>query len=778
MLLRSATLSLLITICFVFGSLAQRSKITINDAWHFYKGEAALAEHPDTKTEGWQKVSIPHSWNAQDVTDEEAGYYRGAGWYRKNLSASYFPADKQHFLYFEGANQVADVFVNGQFVGRHTGGYTAFAFDITKFTKPEQANMVAVRVDNKHDDNISPLTADFTFFGGIYRDVYVVSTHKVHLDLTDHASSGVYIKTPSVSASQGTVAISARLRNETTSTQKAEIQSIIKDPQGKVVATLSKKAKLKPNETTVFEHKAYEISNPQLWSPETPNLYEVTTQVLVDDKLVDQVTNPLGFRWYRFSGKDGFFLNGKHVKLVGANRHQDYKNMANALSDDQHRQDMRLLKEMGANFIRIAHYPQDPAILEACDRLGLIAWEETSVVNEGTLTEAFTQNALEQQKDMIRQHYNHPSVVMWGYMNEVYLKIRMKGEDDQNKYMQGVVDIAKKLEALTLKEDPSRITVMAYHNSDRYNKAGISNVPMVSGWNLYFGWYHDSLPVLSDFLKKEHLAYPDRPLIISEYGAGTDQRLHSFDPAPFDFSVEWQRRYHEAYYEQLSEMDFIAGMAIWNFVNFNSEGRGDAMPRVNQKGILTDDRKPKDIYYFYQSALTDKPVLRIASREFTQRASAITKGQKTVNQPVEIYSNLGEVELIANGKSLGRQKTDNYKAVFEVPFIEGQNRLKAVATKGGQTTEDYLIIDFEMIETGDNFEGISINLGSNNFFIDDLSNTVWLPEQSYQNGWGYKGGEIAKKWNKRPMGNYSDIMNTTLDPLFQSYREGIERLAV
>ncbi|HUC82443.1 MAG TPA: glycoside hydrolase family 2 TIM barrel-domain containing protein, partial [Flavisolibacter sp.] len=500
-----------------------------NHGWQFAKG--------DTKTGNWQAVTLPHTWNVADVIDDEPGYYRGAGWYKKTIVVDEELRSKQLSLYFEGANQVTEVFVNGKKASHHIGGYTGFTVPITSLLKKGQ-NELLVKVDNSHNTNIPPLTADFTFYGGIYRDVFLVATNALHFDQGD-GSNGVFITTPSVNKEVAKVAMKAVVFNSQNLRQSFVIITSIFDKAKKKIAELRSNATVEVGEKTVIEQSFPSVKNPRLWSPEEPYLYTLQTKI-IDKKgaVLDVVTNPLGFRWFSFDAAKGFFLNGSPYKLIGASRHQDYKGLGNAVPDSLAVQDLVLLKNMGGNFLRVAHYPQDPAVMRACDSLGLLASVEIPIVNEITETDSFYRNCVNMQVEMIRQNFNHPSIIMWCYMNEVLLRPQFSNDKEQQKrYFDNIRKLAQQLEDLTRKEDPSRYTMMANHgNLEQYKKAGLLEIPMLVGWNLYSGWYGGTLQDFPRFLDRFHAAYPQTPLLVTEYGADADPRIRSMQPERFDKS--------------------------------------------------------------------------------------------------------------------------------------------------------------------------------------------------------------------------------------------------
>ncbi len=753
-----------LSFCFLFfqHTNAQenpRIRYTINDNWKFFPAEVADAEKRNLDEKDWQKINLPHTWNAEDAFDDEPGYRRGIGWYRRELDLNPNLKNKQVFLYFEAANQTAEVFINEKFLGKHIGGYSAFAFDVTDFVEFEQPNTIAVKVDNTLVKDIPPLDQDFTISGGIYRDVWLIAADKTHFKITDHASSGVKIETPKVSNESATVKISGSVVNSGENEKQIEIVSRIFDAENRQIASTNSKLKIKPKSETNFEQTSKEITNPRLWSPDAPNLYRVNTQILENGKVLDEITNPLGFRWFRFDADEGFFLNGKHLKLRGTNRHQDYKGFANAVPDSLQVRDLEIIKENGFNFLRLAHYPQDPSVLEAADRLGLIIWEEIPIVNLITISEAFNENSKTMLIDMIRQHRNHPSIIMWGYMNEVFLRSPRTEAD-----LTETFKLATELEKICKTEDPSRATAIAFDYGERenYYKSKLTEITDVVGWNLYFGWYHDTFADFGKFIDEQKKRLPNRPFIISEYGANADTRLHSLNPKRFDSTVEWQRMFHESYLPQLEERPFIAGMAIWNQFDFGSEFRGETIPHLNQKGMFTFDRKPKDISYFYKANYSKDAVLHIAARDWKYRSG-------TPKQTIDVYSNLPSVELFHNGVSLGKKSTGEYKKIsWNVELKNGENSFVANGIKNNNLISDAAEVFFtDTTKPFDNsFLEIAVNVGSNADFVDE-SKTVWTADQIYKTGsFGFNG-------EAKEISTLRNALGSLDDPLFQTMQENL-----
>jgi beta-galactosidase len=777
-----------LTLCgFSFAVAQPALKQTINSNWDFFKGDIEGFPGKTTDSIKWEKVSIPHSWNVNDVTDDEPGYYRGIGWYKKTL---YIPSswnNKSIYLYFEGANQVTEVYVNGHFAGKHVGGYTAFCFPISRFlnhnAKQVNVNEIEVKVDNSHNENIPPLTADFTFFGGIYRDVYLLAAKPVHFNLDSDATNGIKIKTSHVDNAQADATVIGSVTNSSKVKQTVKITSTVMDVDGNAIEETQTKIILPANSTRSFKQELGAIPKPHLWSPDDPYLYHVVNRITdAKGNVLDEAMNPLGFRWFTFDANKGFYLNGKPCKLIGANRHQDFKGMANALPDAMHENDIALLKAMGANFIRISHYPQDPAVLEACDRLGLLASVEIPIVNRIAQSDEFTANCLKMQQEMISQNFNHPSIIIWAYMNEVLLVPRYKRDSpEQSAYFKDIAALAQKLDDLTRREDPDRYTMISCHGDfDRYYKAGITKIPKIIGWNLYYGWYAEGFDGFGKFLDHHHEVLPDKPVIVTEYGCDGDTRLHSFEPERFDKTIEYETIYHKKYLKEIMDRPFVAGGALWCLVDFSSEARIDAAPHVNTKGMATSERVPKDVYFYYQANLLKQPFIKIGSHNWTVRGGSGNKDMVCV-QPVEVYSNLAEVSLWLNGKLLATNPIHDKIALFNVPFKNGDNVLKASSSVAGNKYEDLITVNFKMVpdDLRSNvlpFKEINVSLGDKRYFIDDKLQQVWCPEKPYSPGsWGYVGGYVfsMKGSNLQKFGTNKNILGTDYDPIYATQRVGL-----
>ncbi len=763
----------------------QRVVYTINDGWKFTKGSPFEAQLTGCDDSSWETVNIPHTWNDKDADDETPGFYRGPVWYRKQLFIDKSQEGRRAVIYFEGANQEVRFYLNGQFVGEHKGGYTRFCFDITPHLRYGQENLFAIYVNNVYNPNIPPLSADFTFFGGIYRDVYLQFMNPVHIAANDYASSGVYIRTPEVNNSAASVEITTLLTNDMSQPTEIRVENIICDADGKEVKKTQAEVKLAAGETKTDISKKIKIDSPRLWDIDDPYRYMVYTRILDKRKgtLLDEVVNPLGLRWFKFDSEKGFFLNGKGRKLIGTARHQDYFQKGNALRDELHVQDVLLLKEMGGNYLRVSHYPQDPVIMEMCDKLGIVTSVEIPVVNAVTETEEFLHNSVEMAKEMVRQDFNRPSVMIWGYMNEIFLRRPYTEGKQLEDYYRFTEKVARALEATIREEDPSRYTMMAYHNMPQYYEdAHLTEIPMIQGWNLYQGWYEPDINEFQRLLDRAHKAYKGKVLMVTEYGPGVDPRVHSYQPERFDFSQEYGLVYHKHYLNEMMKRPFIAGSSLWNLNDFYSESRVDAVPHVNNKGVVGLNREKKDVYWFYKTALSRRPILVIGNREWKSRGGVVNTAQKECIQSVPVFSNAEEVELFVNNKSLGKKKIENNYALFDVPFVGGENLLEAVAVTGDNKLRDMLRIQFQLVgsqlkDEAVPFTELNVMLGSPRYFEDRAANVAWIPEQEYKPGsWGFIGGTSYRRQTGfgTMLGSDIDIHGTDMNPIFQTQRVGIK----
>ena len=751
------------SLCAAAPSRYERS---IDEQWSFHKDGS-----DDVIT-----VDIPHTWNAVDCTDDEPGYWRGVAWYEKTVMVNDNLDGKSVYVRFEGAYQELELFVNGVGAGYHAGGFTAFIFDVTDLIRPG-ANEFRARVDNSHNDNIPPYAADFTFFGGIYRDVTLLFVPKTHVSVSHYASSGVYVSTPSVSETAAEVRLETHL-TVAEACRKMTVSHIVTDPSGKEVARTSVRLRNVKAGPDITDIQTVPVPQPLLWDIDTPRSYSVVTRIEdASGNVTDEVRNIFGIRTFSFDPDKGFSLNGRHIKLIGTNRHQDFKDIGNALPDEMHVRDVRQIKEMGANFLRIAHYPQDPIVSQMCDRLGIVTSVEIPIVNQIVVTPEFRDNCVEMALEMVYQNYNHPSMMIWAYMNEVMIRLPYSGKDaiiGKAEYFDALCSYASAIENAIKKADPLRYSMIPCHNSpDLYQESGITGIPDILGFNLYCGWYTAGLDSFGPTLDRIHSMFPTKSLILTEYGADEDSRVHTFAPERFDYSCEYGLEYHKAHIPVIMEKEYLAGSNVWNINDFYSEARGYAVPHVNLKGLNGLDRVPKDTYWLYKAWLTDKPFVRVGGGDWKIRGGQ-ENAEGVCVQPVEVYSNAETVELIHNGMSLGKKSVAGHTACFDVPFTGGENVLAARASNGA---EDLIRVDFRLV--GGNmadFAELNVMMGSVRYFEDRDGGIVWIPEQEYIPGsWGYVGGApMRPKTHRGILPTFEkNIKGTSMDPLFQTQRAGL-----
>lgn len=752
-----------------------RTTYSIDDGWKYIPEGMAYAQDPRRNDIAGEEVSLPHTWNAHDVFDDDRTYKRSIGWYRKELHFGKEYANKRIFLWFEGAGQVADVYVNGAFAGRHRGGYTGFGYDVTDKLRhnPDGSSdgLVAVEVNNAHDPYIPPLSIGYASYGGLYRDAWVIATGDIHFTGVNNNSGGVFLSTPDVSGGKGTVSIRSTVANETGKPVTFTFVNDIYDSAGRLIRSSN-------TDYTVGEHRQVSVTasldagdHPRLWSPDTPYLYHVKSRIIANGQTIDEVDNRIGFRWFSFDPDKGFSLNGRKYILHGTTRHQDLLGKGDALSSEDHIRDMHMIKEMGANFIRLAHYPQAPEVLRLADELGLIIWEEVPVVNYMTLDPEFFHNAQNMLLEMIHQNYNHPAVVMWGSMNEILLYskegARIQRHTD-TAYIAALKRYAVRLDSTIRAEDPSRYSTMAMHLSDDYAKFGIDRISQVAGHNIYDGWYSGTLDDFGRDIDAIHRNEPQQNIFISEYGAEGEVRLNTEKPERQDYTEEYQRLYHEAYLRQIDARPFLGGTAIWNEFDFSQPNIGGPQSHRNQKGLVTWDRHPKDAYYLYKACWNPEPMVYIASRDWRIRS-----GERNAPSTIDVYSNLGQVSLTVNGVDQGKRKPDDvHKARWSVHFKNGRNIVRATAGSGGKTITDELIIEYRAydadLRSAATFQPLNINVGSNAQYLDG-SGTVWIEDRPYAGGsFGHIGG-------KPSFFARGEIIKSTADvPLYYSFLDSLQ----
>jgi beta-galactosidase len=739
-------------------------RVKLDEGWRFTFGRQEGAEREDFDDAGWHPVTLPHTWNAADAFTREPTFREGDGWYRRSVTLAPGLEGKRLVLRFEAANQATDVYWNGTHVGHHAGGYTAFAIDVTPAAHVGGANLLAVRVNNAIGP-VPPLIADYDFYGGLYRDVWLIVSDPVHFSLLDHGAPGLWAEPSRVSEASAGVRVRGRLSNSGARPVRVAILARVLDPDGKQVLSTRAEVEVAAASDTAFELPAREIPAPRLWSPASPSLYQVHAELRVDGRLSDSTGCPLGLRWFGVDPNRGLTLNGRPLRLDGTNRHQDFAGLGNAVPETLQREDMRRIKADGFNFVRLAHYPQREAVLEECDRLGLVVWEEIPVVNRIDTTAEFESNARAMLIEMIRQHRAHPCVLFWGLANEVLL---LKPDPLPRDYTERAARLVRGLCALARAEDPNRLTAAAVSFDELDDGSGVQDIPDVLGLNLYFGWYYRTLEELGPWLDQFHARHPDRPILVSEYGADSDERVHARQPRALDFSIEYQQRFHEATFSQLAARSWLVGTAVWNQFDFGSRRRDDTKPNLNKKGLYFFDREPKDVAFYYRAKLSPEPVLRIAARDWPRRAGSRPGDER---HTLLVYSNLDEVELWLGKQSLGRRRIVNGAARWDVSLLPGTNVLVARGSRAGRALVDRCELQYEDRSAARLTSQAPFTLAMNASPCQYLEpgGTVWEACRDYASrGWGRVGGKLQTTHHR--------IFGTSDDALFQATIDGIQEL--
>ena len=602
----------------------------INQGWTFIG--------PDKKG---QIVNVPHTWNAIDGQDGGNDYWRGSCVYEKEFEApAWNPETEAVYLEFQGVNASADVVLNGRACRHHDGGYSTFRVNVSELLQAD--NHLKVTVDNSVNDRVYPQKADFTFYGGIYRDVHVIVVNKNRFDLDYFGGPGLQI-TPKVDGKNAIVNIKSWHNAE-----DAEVLIRILDAEGNVVAEGS------------GTDASLQIAQVHLWDGlKDPYLYKAVLQLSVNGEVVDEISSRFGVRSFHVDPEKGFFLNGRAYPLHGVSRHQDRKGIGNALTRAHHREDMELIREMGCNTIRLAHYQHDQYFYDLCDEYGMVVWAEIPYISSHMPNGR--DNTISQMKELIIQNYNHPSIVTWGISNEITIATKDKKDMLDNHHM---------LNDLCHEMDPSRVTTLAcYAVCGPFNKS--AHISDLVSWNLYLGWYTPGLFLNDLWISFFHFCYPKRPLGFSEYGCEAMPNLHSSKPRRGDHTEEYQAVYHEYMLECFKRHPYMWANHVWNMFDFAADARDQGgEPGMNHKGLVTFDRKvKKDSFYLYKAYWSEEGFVHVAGSRYVDRPEAVTK--------VKVYSNQPKVALYNNGK-LVAEKTGEHVFTFEVS-LEAENNLKAVA---------------------------------------------------------------------------------------------------
>lgn len=661
--------------------------------WIFYKGALENGGDIQLDTGAFEPVTVPHTWNAVDGQDgctsgkniNETDYYRGDGWYRATLPASHAAQDgKRLFLRFAGVNMQCWLYVNGQLAGSHQGGYTAFCLEITPFMLPGQNTLLAVRVNNVFSQQIAPLTADFTFYGGIYREVELLEKEAISFCRTGPGATALAVATPEVTRDKAVCTLSAVVENQGQAEKAIQVKATF-DGQ-----TEAQRHVIPAGESCLVTF-LFTVEQPHLWhGRKDPYLYEAVITLWDGTAQLDDAAAEVGFRFFHVDPEKGFFLNGESYPLRGVSRHQDREGKGNALTIAEHEEDFQILYDIGATAVRLAHYPQAACFYQLCDRAGILVWAEIPFVDlvggEGGYAQpnddraAFFAVTKQQLIELIRQHKQHPSIVCWGLQNEV-----------KAKFDQVMQPFMEELHALAKQEDPTRLTTQATNQKTAHGwKSDLI------AWNVYPGWYGMRRTQLGWFMDKMRAGR--QPMGISEYGAGGNHLQHERRPRKPRHNGQWhpeeyQTLCHEAFMKRIEERPYLWCTFVWNLFDFGSDGRNEGdHPGMNDKGLVSFDRKvKKDAYYMYQASWSKTPMVHIAESRFTPRP------QKKAD--LKIYSNLEQVDIYLNGKHLGtkRQQDNRQRCIFVFKnkrLAPGKNEIRAVAKQGETVAETTMMIAY------------------------------------------------------------------------------------
>ena len=626
-----------------------RNIISLNQGWKFIQQNVGL---PAAYPSDWQTVDLPHTWNAVDGNDGNGSYDRGSYWYAKSFETPKQPlAGGRVFVEFLAAGQQATVYVNGQEVTYHEGGYSIFRADITDYCKEEGENLLVVNCSNENKSSVYPQHADFTFYGGLYRGVNLISVPNAHFDLEYYGGPGIKV-TPKVCECGGALfEIETYVKN--TDENFTVLYSIV-DEYGEEVGYACRPA----DATAVSIY----VPDAVKWDIDNPYLYTVTALLQRRNEAYDEVTARVGVRSFSCDPNKGFILNGVETPLRGVSRHQDIMYKGNALTAEDHYNDALLIKELGANTIRLAHYQHSQDFYDACDELGFANWAEIPFISVMNEDPAAHLNCISQMKELVIQNYNHPSIFFWGISNEILIG----GISKQ------LVDNHKELNALVKELDPTRLTTIA-HVSMTPIEGDMHYITDIESYNHYFGWYNKTMEDNGPWFDKFHEIHPNMCIGVSEYGCEGIITYHGPNPRCKDYSEEYQALYHEHMAKVLDERPYIWSSHVWNMFDFGCAARDEGgVAGRNNKGLITMDRKTKkDSYYIYKAYWNPEPMVHIAGKRYAQRAGETTE--------IRVYSNQPSVALYLNGELLEEKTSEDKVFVFTVALKDGFNTLLAVA---------------------------------------------------------------------------------------------------
>ena len=615
-----------------------RKILSLNEGWQFSKDCSATAHN-----ESVVSVNLPHTWNATDGQDGGNDYFRGSCLYTKKLVKSELPEADQYYLEIQGANSSADVYVNGEHKAHHDGGYSTWRVNLTDSIGEECE--VAIVVDNAPNETVYPQMADFTFYGGLYRNVNLIAVNSTHFDLDYYGGPGIKV-TPSA---DGNVEIEVFVTDKQ---DGDEVKYTVTDKEGNVACELQSSENL-ANLT---------IENVHLWhGRRDPYLYTAKAELVRGGEVIDDVTARFGVRSFKVDPENGFILNGEEYPLRGVSRHQDRLGVGNALLPEHHEEDIALIMEVGATTIRLAHYQHDQYFYDLCDENGLVIWAEIPYISRHMPTGR--ENTISQMKELVTQNYNHPSIVVWGLSNEISIAGSTPDLLENHKILNDMVH----------EMDKTRLTTIAAVSMAKIDDPYIHISDLVS-YNHYFGWYGGETDMNGPWFDNFHAKYPNTPIGCSEYGCEA-LNWHSSKPFQGDYTEEYQSYYHEELIKQLFTRKYMWATHVWNMFDFGADARAEGGENgQNHKGLVTMDRKyKKDSFYAYKAWLRspeEAPFVHLCSKRYIDRVEDVTK--------VTVYSNLPEVELFVNGESVGKKTAEDHFFYFDVPNV-GETKLEAVA---------------------------------------------------------------------------------------------------
>jgi beta-galactosidase len=665
-----------------------RRELNLNAGWKFFARDHRSGSEVSLDESNWENINLPHTWNAKDGQDGGGNYHRGPAWYRRHLAIDGGMLGKRLYLQFDGAAFQADVYVNGKKIGSHLGGFARFRFDATEALQAGD-NVLAVRVDNS-PAGIPPTSADFTFFGGLYRSVSLIATEPVQIAMMDYGSPGVFIDQTAVSQQRADITVRTAVENYEDKKHSVEVVTVVFDSAGHAVAHSVAKGKIAGGDGFSSVQKI-SLSHPHLWNGRAdPYLYSVLVTIRADGVVRDAVAQPLGLRYFRVDPNQGFMLNGRPLDLHGVNRHQDRIDKGWAIAGADEAEDFALLQELGCTAVRVSHYQQSDTWYQRLDRAGIVAWAEIPFVNEALPAPSFLASANDQLRELIRQNYNHPSICFWGVGNETR-DLPLAPPPQPAKGAKPLVPpprmaggpvsdhVVAELALLAKSEDRTRLSTYAANGKENEPKNWHTDVV---AFNHYAGWYSGEVAGLAGYLDTLHAKHPSNAIGVSEYGAGASIFQHQL-PAPRPETKsklhpeEYQAELHEASWAVLAARPYLWGKFVWCLFDFASDGRSEGYePGRNDKGLVTYDRQVrKDAYYFYKANWSSEPVVNLDSRRFLVRHRPETD--------IKVYSNAAQVELLVNGHSLGTQSSAAHVFIWKhQPLREGENSVAAKAHFG------------------------------------------------------------------------------------------------